>query len=365
MKLFLFVFLALASAGPLERLVQKVATPSLSLLRRCIDGKPILLDMENLPGNGRAAGDPCAEDEQCRTGLKCLCQAHGGKECTNQCVMQDVVIPSDGEYHNVHCTANCQCTETGELECVDMCPPVAIDCPAGQDPIMLLPSEGQCCGTPSCSAPVAPAPSGYRSLEGDCAAADVTASLSFPQDTIQKYVIGSAQVDVGLAASCCKFAYSPCGSKSYTAPQNWEISKENYLKASGFGSAARITSLGLSLVDQNNPNNQPTPVKLGTDISSVVVEGGGYCGEGRITADLNGDQGTYGTTHNGARFDTVSLSLEDCAAWCNSFPTCAGFSWKTGSGALLDGNCVLRSAACTASTVVTTDMKFYVKGVQQ
>jgi len=106
--------------------------------------------MENLPGNGREAGDPCADDEQCRTGLKCLCQAHGGKECVAQCVVQDVVIPPDGEYHNVHCSMSCQCTETGELGCVDMCPPVAIDCVAGQHPVMVPPPEGQCCGTPSC-----------------------------------------------------------------------------------------------------------------------------------------------------------------------------------------------------------------------
>jgi hypothetical protein len=150
MKLFLFVFLALASAGPLERLIQKVDTSSLGLLQRCTGGNPILLDMENLPGNGRVAGDPCADNEQCLTGLKCLCQTHGGKECANQCVVQDVVIPTDGEFHNVHCTMRCKCTETGELQCVDMCPAVAIDCPQGQTPATVPPAEGQCCGTPAC-----------------------------------------------------------------------------------------------------------------------------------------------------------------------------------------------------------------------
>jgi len=205
-----------------------------------------------------------------------------------------------------------------------------------------------------------PTPPGYRHLEGDCATEDVTASLSFPHDAIQKYVIGTAQVDVGLAARCCEAPHDPCGSKSYTAPQNWMISKENWFKSSGTDALTRIPALGLSLTA--NGDVQQPPVKLGLDILSVELVGGGSCGEGRITADLNGDQGVSGDVHNGARFDTVSLTLEDCAAWCNSFPTCAGFSWKRERDLMLDGNCVLRSSACTSGAVVTTDMTFYAKG---
>jgi len=352
MKLLLFVFLAFASAGPLEKLIQKVATPSLSLLQRCLDGKPVLLDMENLPGKDRAAGDPCSEDAQCRTGLRCSCQAHGGKECATQCVVQDVVIPPDGEFHDVHCSMRCKCTETGEIACLDMCPPVAIDCQRGQNPVMLPPPEGQCCGTPTCSA--------YQPLAEDCATEDVTAALTFPDDTIQKYAIGTAQVDVGLGARCCVSSHNACGSKSYTAPYPWVISKENYLKASGFASIARIQALGLILIHPN-PDTQPPPVKLGTDVTSVVLQGGGSCGEGRILADLAGDDGVYGDVHNGPRFDTLSLSFQQCETLCDNYSGCAGFSWKAERGLHLDGNCLMRDTACSASGTVTTGMKFYVK----
>jgi hypothetical protein len=75
------------------------------------------------------------------------------------------------------------------------------------------------------------------------------------------------------------------------------ISKDNYLKASGYASAAAITALGLTIQDQSNPNNQPTPVKLGTDVPAVALAGGGFCGEGRVLGDLSGDQGVYGSVH--------------------------------------------------------------------
>jgi len=142
------------------------------------------------------------------------------------------------------------------------------------------------------------------------------------------------------------------------------ISKENYLKASGFASAASIPALNLAISDQSNPNNQATPVKLGTDVTSVTVEGGGYCGEGRVLGDLVGDIGIYGDTpHNGPRFDELSLSFTACAALCDTYPGCLGFSWKPEQGLHLDGNCVMRGTACTAATVVPATFKFYAKPV--
>jgi hypothetical protein len=350
MKLLLFVFLALASAGPLERLVQKVATPSLSLLQRCIDGKPTFLETADLPGSNRESGDPCAADSQCRSGLKCTCQDHGGKECSAQCVVQGVLIPADGEFHDVHCFARCQCLE-GLVGCVDMCPLVVIDCPAGQHSITIPPAEGQCCSTLACE----PNPS-------DCATQDVTAILTFPSPAvIQSYGNGTAQVDVALAASCCTSPENPCGTKTYTAPYPWVISRENYLKASGYASIASIPALGLSISAPSNFNTQPTPVKLGSDVTTVTVKGGGYCGEGRVTADLNGDQGTYGPVHNGVRFDELSLSLAACTALCDTFPTCSGVSWKPERGLHLDGNCILRGQVCAANAMVVSEFTFYPK----
>jgi len=146
----LWLFLAIASARPLEKLIQKVATPSVSLLQGCQEGNPILLETGNLPANGRAAGDPCATDEQCATGLTCLCQATGGKECTDSCVVQGVVIPNDGQDHDVLCFGRCRCLGNGGVGCVDMCPAIAIDCQAGYHQVTTPPAPGQCCSTLSC-----------------------------------------------------------------------------------------------------------------------------------------------------------------------------------------------------------------------
>jgi len=334
-------------------LVQKVATPSLSLLQRCLDGKPTFIEMSKMPASNREVGEPCEADVQCRSGLQCQCQGSGGKECSRACVVQGVVIPPDGEFHNVNCFARCKCTEDG-VACVDMCPDVRIDCPAGQQVVMIPPVEGSCCSTPSCE-PV--------HLDGDCTTDDVTVKLTFgPDALVQSYAIGTAQVDVGLSARCCVQAYSACGSKSYNAPYPWVISKENYLKSSGYGSTASIDALGLSIGDHSDLNNQPTPVKLGSDVTTVLLKGGGFCGEGRVLGALSGDQGIYGSTHVGPRFDELSLSFADCFALCARFPTCAGVSWKPERGLHLDGNCVLRGQACTTATETDTGLKFYPKG---
>jgi len=160
MLTLLFVFLALASAGPLERLKEKTNVVSSlkervienSLLQRCLDGSPILLATTHLPGNNRGLGDPCETTVQCRNPFKCLCQSHGGKECArDNCVVEGVEIPDDGEVHVVYCLS-CQC-HAGVSACLTTCPTAFTSftsCAPGFREAVFPPAEGECCNTKRC-----------------------------------------------------------------------------------------------------------------------------------------------------------------------------------------------------------------------
>jgi hypothetical protein len=159
MQTLLFVILALASAGPLEKLKEKTNVVTNlkqrvvedSLLQKCLEGSPILLESMDLPGNNRELGDPCESNSQCRNPLQCLCRSHGGKECARaSCFEQGVEIPADGQPHPVNCFGSCTCLENGQVGCVDMCPQIAIDCSLGYHEVTIPAPEGECCATKGC-----------------------------------------------------------------------------------------------------------------------------------------------------------------------------------------------------------------------
>jgi len=158
---------------------------------------------------------------------------------------------------------------------------------------------------------------------------------------LQSKAFDTAVVDVGLAAYCCNAIYSACGSKSFTPAWPWVISQDNYLKSSGYGSTAQISSLGLSLIDRSSLEAQPTSQLLGRDLATVVVQGGGYCGEGRITKDPSTDCGVYcSNAHTGVHFTYPALSQADMSRWCDSIPVCVGWTVNSaGVGALRSTDC--------------------------
>jgi hypothetical protein len=83
MLVFLLFATLCGALSPLDKLKDQVlqAQPAdVSLLQRCLDGQPILMETRDLPADGRANGDPCADDYQCKS-HHCVCQSHGGKEC--------------------------------------------------------------------------------------------------------------------------------------------------------------------------------------------------------------------------------------------------------------------------------------------
>jgi hypothetical protein len=102
-------------------------------------------------------------------------------------------------------------------------------------------------------------------------------------------------------------------------------------------------------------------VQLGQDMTSITVLGGGYCGEGRVLGVLEGDQGVYGSVHNGVLFIQTSLELSACRALCDAHQECVAFNWEAAADR---ANCVLRGTNSDASHDSGHNMPCYRKGGQ-
>lgn len=136
-------------------------------------------------------------------------------------------------------------------------------------------------------------------------------------------IYGSANAGITLVptfkgknpvASCCQAPLKTCGTATYTAPTGFQISGENFLVVTGCSGAGYTVVNGKNLSAQTDCTSGRTPgVKLGANVDSITVYGGGYCGEGRISSDPN-DLGVYGSANPGIKL--VRKTIPNAVASC-------------------------------------------------
>jgi len=153
--------------------------------------------------------------------------------------------------------------------------------------------------------------------------------------------------------SCCTAPLKTCGSATYTAPAGFQISGENFLVVTGCSAAGYTVVNGKNLSAQTDCTTGRTPgVKLGANVDSITVFGGGYCGEGRISSDAN-DLGVYGSANPGIKL--VRKTIPNAVASCCKAPlsTCGNATVTAPTGFKISGENYFVVTGCSAAGSVT------------